>query len=170
MMSTSSWIMIGAFIAMALFTQFGWRRFTIRNVILPFVIVGIVCFSYLRTIPTGNPDLVSMGLCTLLGVAFGVLMLWSIRVKKDEDGAVKVYSGVAYLALWITAMGLRVLFAYYAQYWGRQQFGEFMFSHHISISVIAPAFVFMTLAMVLVRTIGVSLRVRRTAVVQSEVA
>jgi hypothetical protein len=159
-MTTQSWIIIGAFVAMVVFTQLGWRKFSARNFIQPFLIVGVVSYLYLRSVPTDSPDVVAMLVCTVIGFLFGLLMVFSIRVRRDANRVIRTWCGPVYLTLWIIALGMRVLLAYMAQDWYPHQFYQFMVSNHLSFTVIAPAFIFMTMGMILIRTLGVILKVR----------
>lgn len=161
-MTTQTWLIICAFIGMVVLTQLGWRKYTIRNFIQPFALTGVIGFMYIRSIPLAPADVIALGLCGAIGMVFGLLMLMSVKVRRDTDGRVYIFSGLLYLLLWLCALGMRVMFANFAQYWYPQQFYQFMVSHNVSFSVIAPAFIFMTITMILVRSIGLTMRVRVT--------
>jgi hypothetical protein len=159
-MTMGTWLMIGAFIILVLFTQMGHRRFTVRNALQPFVIAGVMAYMYLRNIPTSPPNLLFIGVCICIGIAFGLWMLATIHVERGPDGRAYTRARWMYLLAWMFALGSRVVFAYAAKDWIPTQFYHFMQAHHFAFSVIGPAFVCMTLAMIVVRTLGILFRLQ----------
>lgn len=162
-MTSSTWVEIGVIAAIILLTQFGRRRVNPIRMALPFIILAFVGFKYLKTIPMSGNNFPVLLISAALGIVFGLLLLTSMRVGRDENGKFFTQSGILYLIIWLIAFGIRIGFIEVAEHYP-QQFYQFMTTHHLSISVIGPAFIFMTIAMFLVRIIGVLLRMRSTAV------
>jgi membrane protein CcdC involved in cytochrome C biogenesis len=153
--------MIGVFLAMVLLTQIGRKEFTTRNAVLPFIVCAISAYLFVEKIPTSGSNMVALLTMTAAGMILGWLMLFTVKVECDSDNKAYVIAGIPYLSLWIIGLGWRVVLAYYAQDWYPQQFIHFMVSNHLDPNVIAPAFVLFTIAMVVVRTIGILIKIKR---------
>lgn len=160
-LNTQTWIMIGAFLAIVVLTQIGRKEFTTRNAVLPFILCAISAYLFIEKIPTSGSNMVALITMTVAGMILGGLMLFTVKVECDSDNKAYVIAGIPYLSLWIIGLGWRVVLAYYAEDWYPQKFIDFMVSNHLDPNVIAPSFVLFTIAMVLVRTIGVTIRIRK---------
>jgi hypothetical protein len=160
-MTSSSWLIIGIFLAMVLFTQLGWRKVTGFSLIRPYIAVIIVSAVYLHNFPTNGNDVVALLVSAAVGALFGWLMVLSTRVQIGEDGKAKVWCGPWYLLLWLAALGIRVLIAYTATSWYPKRFVHFMLNHHLSFTVVAPAFMLMTIVMIAVRSVGMWPQLRK---------
>ncbi|MGL4452824.1 MAG: hypothetical protein ACRCTZ_16785 [Sarcina sp.] len=153
-MTMQSWIMILALLAMVVFRQMGERKFTIRTIIIQIAILGYFTYTYVKEIPIGGINTEILVGSVVVGVVFGILMLMSTkRYRKDGQNFVK--SGVPYLVLWIVGLGSKVVLVEYITKWEPMKAGMFIMQHHINPNVIGPAFMFFTIAMILVRTIGI---------------
>jgi hypothetical protein len=62
--------------------------------------------------------------------------------------------------LWTAVIGARALFSYGALHWFRPQLGQWMAAHAVSGGAITDGLIFMAVAMVLARTIGLAARSR----------
>ncbi|MED1107976.1 hypothetical protein [Bacillus paramycoides] len=160
-MNTQTWIMIGVFLAMVLVTQMGRKEFTTRNAVLPFILCAVSAFLFIEKIPTSGSNMVALIIMTIAGMIMGWLMLFTVKVECDSDNKAYVIAGIPYLFIWIIGLGWRVVLAYYAQDWYPQKFIDFMVSNHLDPNVIAPAFVLFTIAMIVVRTIGITIGIRK---------
>lgn len=160
-LNTQTWIMIGVFLAMVLVTQIGRKEFTTRNAVLPFILCAISAFLFIEEIPTSGSNMVALITMTVAGMILGGLMLFTVKVECDSDNKAYVIAGIPYLSLWIIGLGWRVVLAYFAEDWYPQQFRDFMVSNHLDPNVIAPAFVLFTIAMIVVRTIGITIGIRK---------
>lgn len=65
-----------------------------------------------------------------------------------------------YLILWIIGLGWRIILANYVEHWNPQGFMKFMITNSLSADVIPAAFIFFTIAMFAVRTLGIVLRLQ----------
>jgi membrane protein CcdC involved in cytochrome C biogenesis len=160
-LNTQTWLMIGAFLAVVLLTQIGRKEFTFRRALLPFIICGITVYLFVKEIPTSGSNMTALIIMTIVGMILGGIMLFTVKVEFDSDNKAYVIAGIPYLSLWILGLGWRVVLAYYAQDWYPQKFIHFMISNHLDPNVIAPAFVLFTIAMVVVRTIGIVIKIQR---------
>lgn len=68
-----------------------------------------------------------------------------------------------YALLWMVVVGARLWFGYAANHTFPVQLGTWMFTHQLTSSLLADAFIFLALAMVLTRTGSLALRSRRAA-------
>jgi hypothetical protein len=109
--------------------------------------------------PTGGSDLALELGCVAVGALFGVGMLAATSVDREAtSGQVWVRAGIAYLVLWVIMLGTRIVFAYAATDWARNDIGHFFASNHLSGTAVTPAFVLMTVGSLLVVTLGTAIR------------
>lgn len=153
-MTLESWILIAGLLAMVIFRQLGERKYTIKSTIIQIVLVGYFTYKYVSGVPTGGSNTTILVWSTVAGIILGGLMLWSTRVYL-KDGVRYVKSGITYLILWIIGLGAKVVLAEYMTKWNVHATFEFIMKHHINPSVITTAFMFFTIAMIAVRTIGI---------------
>jgi hypothetical protein len=141
-------------------TQLGRRPVSLRRFVIPLVAVVAVAFSYLKGIPTAGSDLSFEMICTLIGVAFGLLAISLVRVERDgQTGRLMTQAGIAYAAVWLVAFGGRLAFGWTASNVWQTQVGRFSFDHQITgADAWTAAFVLMAIAMVATRTAGLALR------------
>ncbi|WGD97891.1 hypothetical protein [Bacillus safensis] len=158
-MDTQTWLIMGTIFLVVLFTQFGRKKFTVRNAILPFIICGIVIKMYVKDIPTSGNDIVALGLMIAAGILFGILILFTVKIEWSEGKAFTI-AGIPYLLLWIIGLGWRIVLTNYAEHWNPQRFMEFMITHKLDIDIIPPAFIFFTLAMFTTRILGIFIRLQ----------
>ncbi|WP_297522106.1 hypothetical protein [uncultured Clostridium sp.] len=153
-MTMESWIMILALLAMVVFRQLGERRFTIKSIIVQIAILGYFTFKYVKNVPTGGINTQILVGAIAVGIVFGLFMLLATK-RYRKDGKNYVKSGIPYLILWIVGLGSKVVLVDYITKWNVRGSDIFIMQHHINPNVIAPAFMFFTIAMILVRTIGI---------------
>lgn len=162
-MTTGTWVMLGAILLMVV-RQLGWRNLTRRSMILPYLILAVMCVMYMRNIPTSNPNIWAMVISVVVGCLFGIGLTFTVKIRKLAHEGTQLKTGAMYLLLWVVAMGGRVVIAYMATNWDRVGFYHFMMSHHLSYNVIGPAFMLMTIAMIIVRSAGTAIRAHQTPV------
>lgn len=160
-LNTQTWMMIGAFLAIVLLTQIGRKEFTIRRAVLPFILCGITVYLFVEEIPTSGSNMAALTIMTVVGMIMGGLMLFTVKVEYGSDNKAYVTAGIPYLCLWIVGLGWRVVLAYIAEDWYPHEFIDFMASNHLDFNVIAPAFVLFTIAMVVIRTLGIVIKIQR---------
>ncbi|OON79244.1 hypothetical protein [Streptomyces tsukubensis] len=160
-MSLSDYLLYtGVFIAI-LATQLGTRRPDARRLLLPVGIVAGVGFKYLKEIPSGSTAHLIEGAGLAVGLLFGLASIALIRVHRDPaDHRLVTVAGWPYAALWTAAMALRLGFAYGSTHWFTHALATFSIQHQVPAATYGTAFVFMVLAMITVRTVGVLIRAR----------
>lgn len=158
-LNTETWIIMGAIFLVVLLTQFGRKKFTIRNAILPFIICVFVVFKFVKDIPTSGNNIAALAIMIAAGILFGLLILTTVKVEWS-DGKAFTIAGMPYLILWIIGLGWRIILANYAEHWNPQGFMNFMITNKLSADVIPAAFIFFTIAMFAIRILGIVLRLQ----------
>ncbi|WP_297439173.1 hypothetical protein [uncultured Clostridium sp.] len=156
-MTMESWILILGLLAMVVFRQMGERKFTIRSTIIQIVLVGYFTYKYVDGVPTGGSNTVILVGMTVAGLILGAFMLLATKTYL-KDGQRFVKSGITYLVLWIIGLGSKVVLAEYMTKWNVKGTVEFIMKHHINPNVITTSFMFFTIGMIVVRTVGVYIR------------
>lgn len=156
-MDTQSWILILALLAMVIFRQLGEKKFTIKSIVLPIIIVGYFSLKYVKQVPLGGSNTIILVSMIIAGIVLGILMLLSTKAYL-KDGVRFVRSGAPYLILWIIGLGSKILVVDYITKWNVSGSVEFIVKHHINPNVISTSFIFFTIAMIAVRIIGVYLK------------
>lgn len=153
-MTTESWILILALLAVVIFRQLGERTFTIKSILIQVCTLSYFTYEYVTDVPTGGINGKILVGAIAVGIVFGLFMLLATK-RYRKDGKNYVKSGIPYLILWIIGLGSKVVLVDYITKWNVRGSDIFIMQHHINPNVIAPAFMFFTIAMILVRTIGI---------------
>lgn len=158
-MSTVDYITYTALFAVILATQLGTRRPSVDRLLIPVLIVGGIGFKYLKALPGGTTshllELAGLG----VGIAFGLAAIPLFRVSKDAvTGRLVTQSGAPYALLWLTALAMRLVFAYGSTHWFHSAIASFSMAHRVPQNTYAAAFVLMVLAMIVIRTAAVLVR------------
>jgi hypothetical protein len=148
-------------LAFVLRTGLGTRELNRRRFTLPLALVGVVGWLYLRSIPTSTADITLISLLGTAGVLLGLLAGTLMKVR-TQDGTLVTVAGTTYAAVWIAAVGGRLLFAYGANHWFAPQLANFSRSVGIDGSAAyTAAFVIMALAIVVTRVAVTAFRAVR---------
>ena len=158
-MSTADYLTYILLFAVILATQLGTRRPSLDRLLIPVLVVGGVGFKYLRNLPGGTTShLLELG-GLAVGILLGLAAIPLFRVSRDPaTGRLVTQCGVAYALLWLTALAMRLVFAYGAHHWFRSAIVSFSTAHHVPRIAYAAAFVLMVLAMVVIRAAAVLIR------------
>ncbi len=150
-------------LAFVLGSGLGTRVLTRKRFRLPIVLVVIVGFIFLRSVPTAGNDVGFDVILGLVGLAFGALAGSLMSVGKDPaSGALFTKAATTYAAVWIAVIGGRILFAYGADHWYAGPIATFSRQHSITgTSAFTAAFVIMALAMVVARLAVTGLKAAR---------
>jgi hypothetical protein len=149
---TTVYVLNLGILAFVLKTGLGTRELGRRRFIQPLAIVAVVGVLYLRSIPTSAGDIRLITVLGVAGVFLGLAAGALMKVRVTENGSLVTVSGTAYAAVWIAAIGGRLLFAYGANHWFAPEIASFSRSAGIDGSAAyTAAFVIMALAMVVSR-------------------
>jgi hypothetical protein len=91
----------------------------------------------------------------LVGLAAVALM--SVYRSPKTRGPVS-RAGVPYAILWIVVIGARAAFSYGAEHWFQGLLVNWAIAHQVSLAALTDGLIFMAIAMVLVRTVGLGVR------------
>jgi hypothetical protein len=133
-------------------------RFRIlRPMLLTIAIVPI----FLKTVATHGGGLTVELAGVAAGLIGGALALCLMKVYRSEKtGRPVSAAGGGYALLWIVVIGARALFSYGANHWFENQLGSWLTVHSIPSAAITDGLIFMAVAMVLTRAIGLRMRAR----------
>ncbi|MET9697766.1 hypothetical protein ABZY31_12650 [Streptomyces sp. NPDC006529] len=134
-------------------TDLGTRKVTNMRLLRSIIAVAIVIALFVHTLPLGGNDpwlqLAGIG----AGVVFGLIAAVLLPAHRGSDGEIYTKGGITYAIVWTLMSASRVLFAYGSEHWFTEDVIRFSIENKLSgQDVYSNAFVFMALAMVLVRT------------------
>jgi len=157
-----SLLISGSIFVVVMATQLGRRSYNVRSLARPLLICAVFAFVYLKTAPTDSVDFLVYGIAVVIGAAFGYIAYRTTSLDRAADGSVWTICRTGFVAIWLAAVAVRIVFISLAEYNHsfRQGLGEFMFTHRIAEEAIAPFFVLMALSMVVVRIAFVAAKVR----------
>ena len=159
-MSTTDILLFGGLAIFIVATQLGRHTINLQRFLLPLVAVVVVAFTYLKGVPTVGGDLSFEIVCTLIGVAFGLLAASLVRVERDtQTGKLVMQAGIAYAVVWFAVFGGRLAFGWAASNVWQSAVARFSFDHAITgAAAWTAAFVLMAIAMVAARTVLLATR------------
>ncbi|HEX8917011.1 MAG TPA: hypothetical protein VF898_00770 [Chloroflexota bacterium] len=154
-MDTTQVLVFVALAAIVIITQMGTRTFTLQRFLLPLVASLAVGYHYFHGLPVAGGDVPFVAICTIAGLALGILAAALVQVERDVDtGKIVTRAGIAYASLWIIAFGSRIAFGWAASHIWQHQVALFSVQHAItSPAAWTAAFVMMAIAMVAARTL-----------------
>src|SRR5579875_1646917 len=114
-MNATDIILFGGLAAFIIATQLGRHTVSVRRFLTPLIAVVVVAFTYLKGVPTIGGDLPFELICTLIGLALGLLAAGLVRVERDaQTGRLMTQAGIAYAIVWVVAFGGRLAFGWAA--------------------------------------------------------
>jgi hypothetical protein len=159
-MNATDIILFGGLAVFIVASQLGRHTVSLRRFLTPLIAVVVVAFTYLKGIPTVGGDLSFEIVCSLIGVAFGLLAASLVRVERDsQTGKLVMQAGIAYAVVWFVVFGGRLAFGWAASNVWRDAVAQFSIDHAITgAAAWTAAFVLMAIAMVAARTIVLATR------------
>ncbi|MBC3840094.1 hypothetical protein GXW82_07605 [Streptacidiphilus sp. 4-A2] len=102
----------------------------------------------------------------LAGVAAGLLCgLAAVALtrvyRSPRTGKPVSRAAGPYAALWVLIIGARAAFSYGSAHWFSSQLDQWCLTHHVTGAAITDGLIFMAVAMLLTRTLGLALRASR---------
>jgi hypothetical protein len=141
------------------------RKVGLHRILRPVLLAGVIVPLFLKTVVThGNGATLEL-VGAVAGVLGGLGALSLMRVYRSEvTGEPATAAGWSYAALWTIIIGARAAFSYGANHWFRGQLGRWLITNHVPVAAITDGLIFMAVAMLLTRTVGLALRARTAAV------
>ncbi|QAY66514.1 hypothetical protein [Paenibacillus protaetiae] len=167
-MTTSTWIStIIIFLALVL-TSVGKREFRMFRLLLPLGILAYYGATYMQDVPTDGNNMLLLIVSVVIGLALGFILLKFTKVERDAGtGKIYVIVGAGSVIIWVAAFLFRIIPIEWMTHHPKQTY-QFALDHQINLDIIGPAFIIMTLAMVIVRVSGIRRRVKSAAAAQRQ--
>jgi hypothetical protein len=138
------------------------RKIGKMRILRPLLTIALVIPLFLdRPVTHGNGLLVELaGIAA--GLLCGLIAAALMRVyRSQKTGKPASAAGFPYAAVWIVVVAARAAFTYGGQYWFPAQLTQWCLAHQVSVAAITDGLIFMALAMVLIRTLGLLGRATR---------
>ena len=131
------------------------------SLLRPILIAAAIVPLFLEKVATHGGGLSVEIAGAAAGVIGGLIALALIRVyRSGTTGKPVSAAGWGYALLWTVVIGARALFSYGANHWFYHQLGSWLTTNTIPAAAITDGLIFMAVAMLLTRTIGLYLRSR----------
>jgi hypothetical protein len=138
------------------------RKVGKARILRPLMVAAVIVPLFVKAPATSGTGLVLEIAGVLLGVVCGLAAAALIRVRRSpETGKPVSRAGWGYAALWTGVIGARAAFSYGCQYWFPTQLVHFGEAHRLTVAALTDALVFMAIAMLLARTLGLAARAAR---------
>ncbi len=169
-MTTTDYV-IAAVLILLVVPQIRGTRLTLRNLVLPVVLVAAAAAYYLKGVPTQGNDVLLDVVCVAAGALLGAGCGLFTRFAKDGEGFLVAKAGLAAAVLWIAGMAARTGFEYSATHGGAHAIADFSRGHSITgADAWTAALLLMALAQVLVRLVTIRVRARTRSARAGELA
>jgi hypothetical protein len=134
------------------------RKITRFRVVRPFFTTAAIVPLFLEKVTTRGAGLTIELAGVAAGVLAGLIALTLMRVYRSGTGRPASAAGLSYALVWAAIVGARALFSYGSYHWFSAQLGQWMTASGVSGNAITDGLIFMAVAMVLVRAIGLGVR------------
>jgi len=142
------------------------RKITRFRVVRPFFTTAAIVPLFLEEVTTRGAGLAVELAGLAAGVLAGLIALTLMRVyRSGRTGRPASAAGLSYALLWAAIVGARALFSYGSYHWFGAQLGQWMTTSGVSGNAITDGLIFMAVAMVLIRSIGLGVRAGHLTVV-----
>ena len=144
------------------------RKIGRARIIRPLLIAAVIVSVYLKAVATTGNGFSLEVVAASAGIALGLIATCLMGVsRRGDDRQAVSRAGSAYAALWIIVIGARAAFSYGADHWFSHSLGSWMVRNSVTTAAITDALIFMAVAMLLTRTIGLALRARHVTSLRS---
>ena len=136
--------------------KIGWFR-----ILRPFVTSAVAVAIFAKAVTTAGAGLTLELALGAAGLAIGLAATALMGVYRSPRTLKPVSrAGFGYALLWIVVIGARTAFSYGSVHWFSHQLGQWMTRHAVTSAAITDGLIFMAIAMIIVRTIGLAVRAR----------
>lgn len=161
-MTTATWISTLAIFALLTWSTFGRKAFNPVRLLLPIAVMSYFGATYLKDIPSGGNNGWLLAASAAFGALIGALLLTLSRIEHDgKSGKTYITNGIASIGVLSIIFALRIGLVGWVTGHGKTAY-EYSQLHHFNLYIIGPAFIFMAGSMLLVRIVGLLIRVRQT--------
>lgn len=129
------------------------------RILRPVVLAGGIVPLFLQSPAGHGTGLLLEGIGVIAGLLCGLGILYTMHVyRSPKTGKAVSRAGIGFVAVWTGIVAARALFSYGSFHWFSQQLGRWMYTHQVTPYALADALIFMAVAMLLTRTVGVLAR------------
>jgi hypothetical protein len=137
------------------------RKITRFRLVRPVLLAVLIVPLFLDKITTHGGGLSVELAGAAAGLVGGLMALALVRVYRSrKTGKPASSAKLGYALLWTGVIGARALFSYGADHWFGNQLGSWQAANTIPGAAITDALIFMAVAMLLTRTVGLAIRAR----------
>ena len=137
------------------------RKITRFRIVRPILLTVAIVPLFLKPVATHGVGLTVELAGVAAGLSAGFFALVLMRVYRNgKTGRPVSAAGAAYALLWVAVIGARAAFSYGANHWFESQLGAWMTTNSIPSAAITDGLIFMAVAMVLTRAVGLARRAR----------
>lgn len=160
---TQAMIVNGAVLVSVLATDLGPARKVGRMRILRPLIVAAVIVPLFARSPAGHGTALALEIAgTAAGMLLGLAAAALIRVHRSPTtGKAVSRAGYGYAALWTAVIAARAAFSYGAVHWFPTQLVNWGVAHQVTVDALTDTLVFMAIAMLVTRTLGLAAKAAR---------
>jgi hypothetical protein len=155
---TQAMIVNGAVLAAVLHTDLGKaRKVGPFRIVRPLLMAGAIVPLFIDRPVTQGAGLALELAGTVAGLLGGLAALRLITVYRNpQTGKAASRAGFGYGLLWTLVIGARAAFSYGSSHWFPTQLTHWCMAHQVTGSAITDALIFMAVAMLLTRTLGMA--------------
>jgi hypothetical protein len=137
----------------------GHRKIGTFRIVRPLLIAGAIIPLYLESVSTTGTGLTLEVALAASGIVLGLVAAALMSVyRSPTTGRPVSRTGAGYAVLWTVVIGARAAFSYGATHWFSPPLSHWMASHAVSTAAITDALIFMAVAMLAARSIGLAAR------------
>jgi hypothetical protein len=135
------------------------RTLGAHRILRPILLAAGIVPLFLEKIATRGGGLTVELAGIAAGTIGGLIALALVRVYRSRiNGRPVTAARLGYALLWITIVGARASFSYGADHWFPGQIGSWLVRNSIPSAAITDGLIFMAVAMLLTRTLGLAIR------------
>jgi uncharacterized membrane protein YidH (DUF202 family) len=138
------------------------------RIVRPLLTAAAIVPLYLTAVATSGAGLTLEIALAAAGIILGLLATAFMTIyRSPRTGKPVSRAGLAYGALWTVVIGARAAFSYGSTHWFSTPLTHWMMRNGVTVDAITDALIFMAVAMLLTRTIGMGIRAAHTVGTES---
>jgi hypothetical protein len=135
----------------------------------PVLVAAGIVPVFLEAVSTHGNGLILEVSLAVAGIILGLVAVSLMTIYRSPDTNKPVTrAGGAYATLWIIVIGVRAAFTYGSSHWFSSGLGHWMVRNDVTSKAIIDGLIFMAVAMVLTRTLGMARRARHIPSINSQ--